>query len=131
MIALRPATADDFRRYAGAGLPEEWCAGGWVCGDVLEEGGQIVAYGLVTQDRYGRIWGWFSRKGPVSRFLMHRKALAMIDLLRRCGEPALYAVCSEAIPGAAMWLQRLGFAPARELTTDPNHSVWKCDLTST
>lgn len=122
---LRRATRGDLAAY-GAGLPEGWCAEGWMLGYALEQDDQVAAYGIVTQDRYGRLWGWFSRRAAVSPFMMHRKARELLAIVRDAGEPAVWAICHPTIPGAATWLERLGFV----LTGDAieQGQIWRCDL---
>lgn len=104
----------------GHAIPPEWNIAK-VVGHAAECDGDLVAVGCVTWDRYGRCWGWFSWRERLSPFLIHRKAVAMLDLLRDCGEPAVHAICNRAIPGAEMWLRRLGFErdPALDMDMGP------------
>lgn len=125
---LRSARADDFRRYAGLEMPADWCADEWVCGWALERDGALVGYGFVTQDAYGRLWGWFSRREALSPFLMHRHARHLLGMLRRAGYGVVYTICDDSVPRAAAWLQRLGFE-ATEVEMEQGR-VWQCALST-
>lgn len=129
-ITVRLARPADAEAYAGAALPAEWFFGGHLVGLVAERDGEMVAIGFITWDGLGRAWGWFSRRGSVSPFLMHREARRMLVGLREAEIAVLHAFCSQSIPGSANWLARLGFVAAPELTTDPDHPVWRCDLST-
>ena len=124
-MIVRLATVADFRAYAGRDLPE-WCAE-WV-GWAGEQDGAVVALGIVSWDKWGRVWAWYDSRAAVSRFLMHRLARRTISHLRNIGVPHLHAYCSERVPDADKWLRRLGFRPALVLPPDPRE-VWVCDLT--
>lgn len=124
-LHIRLATAEDIRSYAGRELPADYC----ICsalGYAAERDGRVVAISLVTWDSYARAWVWFDTTEPLSPIVMHRRALKTIKVLREVGEPLLLAFCSRRIADAEKWLKRLGFHPAPELTTDPNHPVWRC-----
>jgi hypothetical protein len=126
----RLATADDLRAWVGRMPPVEWCIAENIVGYTAERASEIVGLGFVTWDEYGRAWGWLEKREALPTLMMHRKAKAMLALLRDVGEPALYAFCSQTIPGSEKWLRRLGFVPAPELTTDPDHPVHKCSLST-
>jgi hypothetical protein len=126
-LSLRPASAEDLRRYAGCDLPADWAIDGWAIGYAAERAGEIVALGLVTRDIYLRAWAWFNSRERLPALMMHRKAKAMLAILREVGEPVIYAGCDYSIPGAEKWLQRLGFVPDTDLST-PERSVWRCNL---
>jgi hypothetical protein len=126
-LVIRLAKPDDLRAYAGFDPPAEYC----ICaalGYVAERDGVIVAISLVTWDIHERAWVWFDAKEPLSPIAMHRRALSTFAVLREVGEPVVYAFCSQTTPGAAKWLDRLGFRPMPELTMEPDHPVWQCVL---
>lgn len=123
----RLATADDFRRYAGQDLPPEWCIEGRVIGYVAEDGGEVIAIGIVTWDEFGRAWGWFHSRQRIAAVTMHRLAKRTMAVLRAVDEPALHAGCDYRIPGSEKWLKRLGFAHAPELSC-AERQVFRCDL---
>jgi hypothetical protein len=116
VTTIRSATAADFRRFSGFDVPAEYCIDGKAIGYAAERDGIIVALGLVTWDNFGRAWGWFNKTECLPAVTMHRRALAMLAILREVGEPAIHAFCSASIPGAETWLDRLGFARDEPLT---------------
>ncbi|MGA0595603.1 hypothetical protein [Enterovirga sp. CN4-39] len=101
---VRLAKAADFVRAFGREPPAKV----WF-GMVAETDGEPVGFGTVVWDEYGRAWGAFDRIGPVSAFTMHKTAQTVMGWLARTGQSALYVQCSETIPGAQFWLERLGF----------------------
>lgn len=113
----RLATADDFRAFFGREPPNIWF------GLTAERDGELIGMGVVRWDEWGRAWASFDAGEAVPPILMHRAARSAIDTLREVGEPAIYTFCDAAIPRAAAWLTRLGFAPDLTLST-PEAAVW-------
>lgn len=124
--SARIATADDFLRYAGRMPPAEWCIAESV-GYAAERNGELVALGIVTWDHFGRAWGWFDTREALPALMLHRKAKAMLAVLRAVGEPVIYAGCDYTIAGAEKWLRRLGFIHDPEMSSE-ERSVWRCNL---
>lgn len=121
---VRLATSEDLRSFAGRD-PPEWCIE-WVS-YVLERDGDLLALGSVVWDCWGRTWGNFDCRVPISRFLMHRMAVKVIGDLRAIGVKSLHAYADENTEGAEKWLRRLGFKPGLVLPPDPRR-VWVCAL---
>jgi hypothetical protein len=88
---------------------------------VLEDDGELVAFGTVLWDEHGNALGFIDRKAAVSAFVLHRNAKAVLNVLKAVGERALYVGCDEGVPKAEKWLRRLGFVPERAMT-------WRVDL---
>jgi hypothetical protein len=126
-VSLRAATPDDLRSYIGSDPHPAWSVESF--GILAERDGAIIALGIVTWDRYGRAWGWFSRREAVSAIAVHRLIIEAFGHLRKLGEPALYVLCDTSIPTAERWLRLLGFRRIPELIVDGEHPVWVCDLT--
>lgn len=135
MITLRPVRVDDVRAYTGEDLIPDYATMppfGWVA----EAGGELVGIGFVVWDKWGRAWGSFNRRSDadgkpyVPALLVHKKAKEMIDWLREAGQPALYAECSQTIPGAAKWLERLGFKHDPVLSANNRLPVFVCTLST-
>lgn len=113
----RLATPDDFRRFFGRDPPAVWF------GLVAEKDGEILGVGIVQWDEWGRAWGSVDAAAKVSPIVLHRAARSAIDTLTKVGEPVIYAFCNTAVPHAAAWLARLGFAPDAALSTG-EPQVW-------
>ena len=103
VVRVRLATKDDFLRVGEKVPPAPWFA------MVAVDGENLVGFGTITWDEHGHACGYFDRLGNVSAVTIHRTARMVIEWLRGVGEPALYVSCSETIPGAQRWLERLGF----------------------
>lgn len=87
----------------GQALDEPWF------GMVGIENGRPVGFGTIVWDAHGRAWGHLNLLERASPFVLHRMAVRVIGWLRETGQPDLWATCSETIPGARKWLERLGF----------------------
>lgn len=127
-LRVRRVTAEDVRALLGSDIHPEFCIGE-PAGFAAERDGELVAIGTVTWDRWGRAWGWLNRPGAIPAVTMHRRARAMLSLLREVEEPALYVICNHAIPGADTWLRRLGFVEDETLK-HPLGAVYRCDLST-
>jgi hypothetical protein len=114
---LVQATDADFLAFYKREAPEIWLG---VCN---KEGERITGFGAVIWNEWGCACGYVDRKGPLSPFMMHRAALAVMDSLRKAGEPHLSVLCDGSIPGARKWLERLGFRPLED-----NSEVWQVKL---
>lgn len=128
-LRVRVVRAEDIRAVLGCDIDPVYCIP--ECkpvGYAAERDGAVVAIGVVTWDTEGRAWGWFNTRERLPAVVMHRRARAMLALLREAGEPALYAICNGAIPGAETWLRRLGFV-VDEALTHPWGPVYRWDLT--
>lgn len=124
---LRLATADDLRSFYGCEPSAEWCAAP-PAGHVATRDGRDIAIGVVTLDRYGRVWGWFDMREPLPAVLVHRYARRLLAALRQDGIEALHAICDRRKPRAEAWLRRLGFHEDDEMTRDPAYPVWTCKI---
>jgi len=60
----------------------------------------------------------FDREVRRSMIADHRKDIAAFD----------EGLCDQQIEGAEKWLRRLGFTLDEQMTTDPKHPIWRCDL---
>ena len=111
-MIVREATRADFRAYLhGQDFPPEWCVDDPI-GYVADDDGVIVGVGLISRDKEGRWWAWMRADEPLSAASLHRRALSLLDVaLSLAG--CVYAFCDERQPGAAAWLNRLGFHPDR------------------
>jgi hypothetical protein len=127
MISIRLVTLADADAL-DARLPEEWCVVDPV-GYAAERDGKVVAIGAVTWDRWKRCWGWYNCREKLPAITMHRYAKEALHFLSKQGEPAMYAICNAGVPGAAKWLERLGFVRDETLTHELG-PVYRCDLSA-
>jgi hypothetical protein len=100
-LRVRLVEPGDYEAYSGRGPAQGWCLGGKIVGHVAERGGQIVAIGVITWDWAGRAWAWYESRERLPAIILHRKAKAMLALLRKVGEPSLYVFRNPSEPGAA------------------------------
>lgn len=127
-LHLRAASADDIRAVLGVDIDPEYCAMA-PFGYAAERDGKVVAVGTITWDNRGVAWAWFNGRGAVPAITIHRKALAVLDMLREVGEPVLYTICDISVPCAEKWLRRLGFV-RDETLMHPWGPVYRCDLST-
>lgn len=75
------------------------------------EGGQIVAAGGVSLWRDGRLLAGLM--GPC-RPIYHRYAVRLLEALAGAGVKEVWTWPEAGVPGAELWLRRLGFEPQEE-----------------
>lgn len=102
------ATDADFLAFYGQTPPEPWLG---VC---AKEGERIVAFGVIIWADNGNALGFVDKKGPVSRFMLHREARRVLRVLKQVGEPHVSVMCDGRLPGAEYWLRKMGFAPVED-----------------
>jgi hypothetical protein len=107
-------------------LPPEWCVVDPV-GCAAERDGSVIAIGAVTWDKWGRCWAWYNSREQLPAVTMHRLAKAALNYLRKEGEPTVYAIANANVPGAARWLERLGFVRDETLAHELG-PVYRCPL---
>lgn len=116
-VSLRRADDQDWYVYTGMPIPHVWY------GMVAENSYMRIGLGGIYKAQDGRWWTVFSkapgvRGYPVTMAKAARQTFAIADGI---GEP-IHAMCNHEIPGAAFWLQRLGFIETDELIE--GHAVW-------
>lgn len=105
-MRVREATEGDFWRFYRQDPPARWF------GEVAErEDGLLVGFGAVFWDAEGRAWASFERRARVPTVTVHRAVRRVLAGLRARGVDEVSTICNENIPGARLWLERLGFAP--------------------
>lgn len=95
--------------FYGADVPECFAV-------MFYKGDRPIAVGGVRWDAWGRGWGFFDAKEPVSRFAMHKAARRGLAILGSIGTEVGTA-CDDTIPNAQRWLRGLGFKPV-------NGDIW-------
>jgi hypothetical protein len=101
---LRRASDSDYRAFYGREPPEDWA------GFCAIRDDELVAFGWVWIDEWGRAWTGVDKVHEVPPLMLHRGIRDFFAALQREGIPSLYALCDERIEPATRWLTRLGFA---------------------
>lgn len=103
-MALRPATADDWAAMTGLPAPGEWF------GYVEGRAHLIEGLGAIYLAGDGRWWITFQRCPGVGKVkTAHAGAKRLLAESQERGV-TVHALAQPGMPGADMWLERLGFA---------------------
>lgn len=114
---LRLATDADWWRWCGRKAP------GWWIGITAEDAHMLLGLGGVYLGVDDRFWAFFHKaRGVSGKILMQRAARTLFDALRESGLREVSALPDLTIPGAELWLSRLGFKATDELMNE--HQVW-------
>lgn len=122
MPRIRVATDTDFKSFFHADPPSVWL------GMVYEKEEAVVAIGTIVWESFGHAIAFFHCREAISKFTMQRVAKNVFRVLKDVGEPAVYGVPDENIPGAEKWMRRFGFVPTGYVPPGYNHEVWRLDL---
>jgi hypothetical protein len=114
-MRLRDATDADFWRLCRTDPPAHWF------GQVVERDGVLLGLGVVFWDLDGKAWVSVARRGRVPTITAHRAVRKVLASLAEIGEREARTFCDENIPGARLWLQRLGFVEGETIN---GRTVW-------
>lgn len=118
-MGARFATHEDFVRFYGREPGEDWID--WI-GMVADDG---RVFGILVWHENGVVVGALDRRDqddPVSAFVLHKSARAMLRAAFKAGEEQVSVFCGPH-PKAEFWLRRLGFEPGHE---HDGQVVWVC-----
>lgn len=105
---IRPATDQDWQALVDHPLPDIWV------GLVSEDRLRVHGIGAAYLGKDGRWWVFFNREpGVRMKKTAHRAAKRLLWALRDAGI-VVRALPDCRIPGAELWLRRLGFRPTGE-----------------
>lgn len=114
-LRLLPLSPADVEFWFGKVLPFTG-VGAWL-------GDEMVGIGGVGWDEAGTPWAVVDGPARLRPIEMSRWAQTVLRCVVASGEPWVYAMVDESIPGAARFLQHVGFRP-HKITDDGEVLIW-------
>lgn len=102
-MKVEKATDKDFSRFYGVRVKTSWE------GFVVKDGDLIVGIGGVLVLGDGTLWGFMDLGKKTRSPLLYRYVITYLKDLKERGIDKVHVNCSEHIPRAAAFLERLGF----------------------
>ncbi len=104
-VALRPTVASDLPHVIGEPLPFR------IRAITAHIGDQVLGVGGLGYLPNGVVGAFVAMNAEGRRYpaAIHRAGLAAMRMIRQSGERRVVAIADEFVPGAARWLERLGF----------------------
>lgn len=106
-VSLRPTVAADLPHVIGEPLPFR------IRALTAHIGDQVLGVGGLGYLPSGVVGAFVAMNAEGRRYptAIHRAGLAAMRMIRESGEQRVVALADEFVPGAARWLERLGFRP--------------------